>query len=148
MGEDRQKTIDLLFSSETDKLAIAVEESSRAADVNRPRLFIEPRRGTLDRAKSRRHHIVFGRRGSGKTSLLAKAAADLTIDRRPIAFVDLETFKGHSYPDVLLSIFIKSLEEFSRWFETAAVNPASKTTFWKNYFGTRPKRPPLKKKGS
>jgi ABC-type molybdenum transport system ATPase subunit/photorepair protein PhrA len=37
--------------------------------------------------------LVFGRRGSGKSSLLRKAAADLTVDRRPIAFIDLETFK-------------------------------------------------------
>jgi Ni2+-binding GTPase involved in maturation of urease and hydrogenase len=46
----------------------------------------------LDRAKSRRHHILFGRRGSGKTSLLRKAGSDLTLSRIPIAFIDLEAF--------------------------------------------------------
>ena len=40
---------------------------------------------------------AFGRRGSGKSSLLRKAGADLTLDRRPIAHVNLEAFKGHSY---------------------------------------------------
>ena len=134
----------ILNTPEVDKLAIAVEEAARAANISNPR-FVEPARGTLDRAKSRRHHIVFGRRGSGKTSLLAKAAADLTVDRRPIAFVNLETFKGHSYPDVLLSVLIESLDHFKKWFDTAAVNPASKTSFWRRLFGARPTRPPLHK---
>src|SRR6266542_819187 len=92
-----------LLQANVSRLGIAVEEAARAANTAKPR-FVEPAQGTLDRAKSRRHHIVFGRRGSGKTSLLAKAASELTIDRRPIAFVDLEPFKGHMYPDVLLSV--------------------------------------------
>lgn len=141
----RRHTPELLNSPEVAQLAVRVEEAARAANVRNPR-FVEPAPGTLDRAKARRHHIVFGRRGSGKTSLLAKAAADLTIDRRPIAFVNLETFKGHSYPDVLLSVLIESLSEFKTWFQTAAKNPASKTTFWKRLFGTTPRRPPLDRK--
>src|ERR1051326_6699412 len=91
----------LLGSSEVDKLATVVEEATRAT-ADSPRRFIEPARGTLDRAKSRRHHLIFGRRGSGKTSLLRKAGADLTLKRIPIAFIDLEAFKGNTYPDVLL----------------------------------------------
>ncbi|HKW96840.1 MAG TPA: hypothetical protein VJN43_03860 [Bryobacteraceae bacterium] len=122
-----------------------MEEAARAASVAKPR-FVEPARGTLDRAKAKRHQIVFGRRGSGKTSLLAKAAADLTVERRPIAFVNLETFKGHSYPDVLLSVLIESFNKFEEWLATAATNPASKTTFWNKLFGAAPKRAPLDRK--
>lgn len=62
----------IVDSAEVDKLAIAVEEAARAASVAKPR-FVEPARGTLDRAKARRRQIVFGRRGSGKTSLLGVA---------------------------------------------------------------------------
>ena len=134
----------ILDSPEVDRLVLLVEESARAANKENPR-FIEPAQGTLDRAKSARHHIVFGRRGSGKTSLLSKAASDLTVERRPIAFIDLETFKGHSYPDVLISVLIKTLEEFKIWIETAAIIPASKTSFWKKLFGSNPKCPPLNK---
>jgi hypothetical protein len=141
----RGRVPNVLNSPQVDTLAIAVEEAARAASVRNPR-FVEPARGTLDRAKARRHHIVFGRRGAGKTSLLAKAAADRTTDRRPIAFVNLETFKGLSYPDVLLSVLIKSLREFMEWFRTAARAPASKTTFWRQLFGASPGRPPLAKR--
>lgn len=102
--------------------------------------FVEPAPGTLQRAVSKRHHIVFGRRGSGKSSLLRKAAADLTVDRRPIAHVNLEAFKGHSYPDVLLSVLVATFREFKNWMESAAIHPANRTSFWKRLFGTVPTR--------
>ncbi len=138
-------TTNPLLQPNASRLGIAVEEAARAANTAKPR-FVEPAQGTLARAKSRRHHIVFGRRGSGKTSLLAKAASELTIDRRPIAFVNLETFKGHSYPDVLLSVLLEAFTEFKKWLETAATAPASKASFWKKLFGTTPSRAPLQKR--
>ena len=135
----------ILNSSEVDNLLTLVGEAARSTQAS-VRHFIEPAAGTLRTATSRRHHIVFGRRGSGKTSLLHKAGAELTLDRRPIAYVDLETFKGHSYPDVLLSILIASFKEFKKWLETAAVHPATKTSFWKRLFGTTPDRPSYNRK--
>ena len=138
---------ELLNSEKVQGLEIAIEEATRSTEEGVKR-FIEPAHGTLSRALAKRPHIVFGRRGSGKSSLLRKAAADLTVDRRPIAFVDLETFKGHSYPDVLISILIQTFERFEQWLDTAAVNPATKTSFWNKLFGTKPKRPPFDKQKS
>jgi hypothetical protein len=89
--------------------------------------------------------LVFGRRGSGKSSLLRKAAQDLTVDRRPIAFVDLESFKGHEYPDVLISVLIETFSRFAEWLETAAIAPANKASFWSRLFGRKPTRPPFDK---
>ena len=129
---------------QVDALLILCEEVMRATPDGSKR-FIEPAPGVLSRAKSKQHNIIFGRRGSGKSSLLRKTAADLTIDRRPIAFVDMETFKGHTYPDVLISVLIKSLYEFKKWIDSAATTPASKKTFWHKLFGTFPRRPPFNK---
>lgn len=129
----------ILEGDKVQRLARIVEESTRSTREG-VKFFIEPAPGTLARAKNKRHHIVFGRRGSGKSSLLAKVTEDLTVDRAPIAYVDLEEFKGHSYPDVLLSVLIKALTEFKLWLESAAVNPANKTSFWKKFFGAKPKR--------
>lgn len=127
-----------------DELLVLCEEVTRATPEG-ARRFIEPAPGVLSRAKSNQHHIIFGRRGSGKSSLLRKSAADLTIDRRPIAFVDMETFKGHSYPDVLISVLIKSLYEFKNWLDSAATAPANKKSFWKKLFDAIPKRAPFNK---
>jgi hypothetical protein len=134
----------ILSDPRVEKLVRLVEESTRSSEEGVKR-FIEPAQGTLARAINKRHHVIFGRRGSGKSSLLRKAAADLTLDRRPIAYVDLEIFKGHTYPDVLISVLISTLGEFEKWLRTAAVNPASKTSFWLKLFGTKPARPAYKK---
>lgn len=128
-----------LDSPSVEKLSQLVDESVRASREG-VRHFVEPTPGVLTRAKSKRHNIIFGRRGSGKSSLLQKIRADLTVDRTPIAMVDLETFKQHSYPDVLLSVLIKTFVEFKVWLDSAATNPATKTSFWKKLFGSVPTR--------
>ncbi len=126
-----------------DDVLIAIEESTRSTKEG-VKNFVEPAEGTLRRTKSRRHHFIFGRRGSGKSSLLEKAVVDLTLERHPVVKVDLEAFKGHSYPDVLLSVLIKTLDEFQEWLKTAAVNPSS-NRWWRNLFGSSPKVAPLNK---
>lgn len=125
-------------------LATTIEEAARSTEEG-VKHFLEPAPGTLKRATSKRHHLIFGRRGSGKSSLLRKAGADLTVDRRPIAYVNLESFKEHSYPDVLLSVLLTTFENFKKWMESAAIHPASKTTFWNRLFGSKPKRQPYKR---
>lgn len=139
--------IDILNSDAMKKLDLAIAEAARSTQV-RLKHFIEPGEGTLRRATNRRHHIVFGRRGSGKSSLLRESAAHLTVDRRPIAFVDLEAFKSLSYPDLLLSVLISTFGEFKKWLETAAVHPANRTSFWRRFFGDKPSRGPFDKKAS
>lgn len=135
----------VLESLNVARLETLIEESTRSTSAGVKR-FVEPAHGTLNRAMSRQHHLIFGRRGSGKSSLLRKAAADLTVDRRPIAFVDLESFKGHTYPDVLLSVLVETFEKFAQWLDTAAIAPANKTSFWARLFGTKPTRKPFDKK--
>ncbi len=127
------------------ELLTLVEEAARSTEEG-VRHFVEPAPGTLRRATNRRHHVIFGRRGSGKSSLLRKAAADLTVDRRPIATVNLEAFKGHSYPDVLLSVLIATFREFKSWMDSAAIHPANKKSFWNKLFGTTPTRSSFDKK--
>jgi hypothetical protein len=132
----------VLDSDPVQKLVQLVDESVRASREG-VKHFVEPTPGVLAKAKSKRHNIIFGRRGSGKSSLLQKISADLTVDRTPIAMVDLETFKQHSYPDVLLSILIKTFAEVKNWLDTAATNPSTKTSFWHRLFGTVPTKPGL-----
>jgi hypothetical protein len=135
----------LLSSPEITRLLTVVEEATRSS-AEGVQFFVEPAEDALRRVTSRRHHIVFGRRGSGKSSLLQKAAVDLTRERRPMAWVDLEAFKGHSYPDLLISVLVKTLEEFGKWLNTAATAPANKTSIWRKFFNGKPSRPPFDKK--
>jgi len=73
---------EILELAEIHALAKPAEEVTRSTEEGVKR-FVEPASGTLRRAKSKRHHIVFGRRGSGKTSLLRKAAQRLRAPIEP-----------------------------------------------------------------
>ena len=135
----------MLEDSEIDDFAATLEEATRSTSEG-VKYFIEPAQGTLSRAKSKRHHLIFGRRGSGKSSLLNKLISEFNLSRTPVAYIDLETFKGHSYPDVLVSILIKTLSSYSEWMKTAAVLPASKASFWEKLFGRKPDKKALDKR--
>lgn len=135
----------ILDSEEVGRLVTLVEEAARSTEES-VKYFVEPAPGTLARAKNKRHHLIFGRRGSGKSSLLRKAASELTLDRRPIAYVNLEVFKGHSHPDVLLSVLISTFREFKQWMQTAAVYPATRKSFWRSLFGSIPRRGSYRRK--
>src|SRR5579864_3954094 len=98
----------ILESDAVAQLVIDIEQSMRATkDADAVKRFVPPSDNALPRAVSRQHHLIFGRRGSGKSSLIHKAMNALSLERRPVAYIDLEAFKDHSYPDVLLSILIK-----------------------------------------
>jgi hypothetical protein len=80
------------------------------------------------------------------TSLLRKAASDLTLKRIPTAFADLEAFKGHAYPDVSLSILILAFRELDKWLATAGLSANADRAWWRKWWGGQPERPPLDKK--
>jgi hypothetical protein len=122
----------------------ALTEAVRATEEG-VRRFVEPASGTLRIALSRRPHLIFGRRGSGKTSLLRKAIAEQNLDRRPSAFVDLEPFKGHTYPDVLISVLIEFFMSLQSWLDVAAVARKNQASVWKRWFSAPRKRPLAKR---
>lgn len=127
------------------RLETLIEEATRSTEEG-VKYFVEPAPGTRARASSKRHHIVFGRRGSGKSSLLQKVRHDSYVERRPVVYVDMEEFKGHSYPDVLVSVLIRTFIEFERWLNSTAVYPATKTGFWKKLVGAKPTSPAVNAK--
>ena len=128
---------DYINTDEVDALLILLEESTRASQ-NTAEYFIEPAQGTLNRARAARHQIIFGRRGSGKSSLLNKIHAENIVSRTPSAFIDLEKFKGAIYPDVLLSILIETFTEYQDWLNGAAVTATTKKSFWQTFTNLKP----------
>lgn len=73
----------------------------------------------LDDATARQNHVIFARRGCGKTLLLHSSArqADESISA---VYLNCEDFKQHSFPNVLIeilrAIFIEIDQNLSGWF--------------------------------
>ena len=73
----------------------------------------------LDDVQARQNHVVFGRRGCGKTLLLQNGAALAPADRKTI-YLNCEDFKNHSFPNVLIeildSVFSEMQKQLTGWF--------------------------------
>jgi hypothetical protein len=57
----------------------------------------------LNDVATRQNHVIFGRRGCGKTLLLHFSASQLPSETRPV-YINCEDFKKHSFPNVLIEI--------------------------------------------
>jgi len=124
---------EILDTPEIENLSTIIEEAIRSTEEGVKR-FVEPAHGTLRRAMSKQHQIVFGRRGSGKSSLLRKAVAELSENKRPNVYIDLELYKSHSYPDVLISVLIESLSKFKKVLINSISENHNTSSFLKRFF--------------
>lgn len=92
------------------ELLVVLSEAGRATDATAAR-FVPPRTGILEQASSRRHQLVFGRRGVGKSTLLRRVAADGPRAGQQVIFIDVETLRSRPYPDVLIELLDVLLDD-------------------------------------
>lgn len=93
----------ILFNEKMQKLVIVLQEAARANKDGKR--FIEPSVGVWDDTKSKRHHLIFGRRGSGKSSLLRKVENETGSDFLNI-YINVEIINENEYPDILIHSLI------------------------------------------
>jgi Cdc6-like AAA superfamily ATPase len=91
------------------KVVTALAEAARANEETAAR-FVPPRTGILEEVSARRHQLVYGRRGVGKSTLLLRVAASGPEDGREVIFIDVETLRRRPYPDVLIELLQELLE--------------------------------------
>jgi Cdc6-like AAA superfamily ATPase len=74
---------------------------------------------SLSDAIARQNHVVFGRRGCGKTLLLLEAQRRVKKDVK-VVYVNCEDYKQHSFPNVLIEILDQLFKELEKnltgWF--------------------------------
>jgi hypothetical protein len=76
---------------------------------------------TVSRAEdlilSEGNHIVFGRRGAGKSSLLVYALRRLEEDRLPFAWVDMQAFEHRSDVGAIVDVLLDILQQLTQFEE-------------------------------
>ena len=100
--------------SELGPLRQALAEAARTDESNADQTiarFVELRPGLKATLCARRHHLLAGRRGTGKSTLLHVVRRQLREEGAPVAVIDMERFKGRPFPDVLIEILIALLDE-------------------------------------
>lgn len=84
-------------------------DASTASDVV-PR-YVQLRPGMQDKIEAERHHLLTGRRGTGKSTLLFVLKQHLASNKVPVVTLDMERFNGRDYPDVLIEVLIQLLRK-------------------------------------
>jgi Cdc6-like AAA superfamily ATPase len=92
------------------RLLPLLAEAARATADTAAR-FVSPRPGILEEASARRHQLVYGRRGVGKSTLLRRVAAEGPSSGREVIFIDVETLRRRPYPDVLIELLTRLLSD-------------------------------------
>lgn len=99
-------------SEEVRRFQTLLEEVTRAKPGTPAARFVNPDDSVTSRLESNFHHVLFGRRGSGKTSLLRHIQSTNQAGGRLVAWVDYEIFMNLSFPDVLVSTLETIFKDF------------------------------------
>ncbi|MCC3862047.1 hypothetical protein [Pseudemcibacter aquimaris] len=92
--------------SNIEKLTLYIEENLRAT-VNSGMDFVDPK-NFKKKLLSKQNHVVFGRRGAGKSSLVSSIN-----DQKKYAFIyiNLEDYKDISFPNIILYVLKTLIEQ-------------------------------------
>lgn len=100
------------YAQEVTDLQLLLEEVPRAKPGSPQSRFVEPDADSFARLSSRFHHVLYGRRGTGKSSLLRRMEARSREQNHLVAWADQETFSRLSYPDVLVATMAEVFKQF------------------------------------
>ncbi len=90
-----------------DKLLTHIEENLRAG--RKTKVAYHDPAGWGDRIGNKQNHVVFGRRGAGKT-LLTSTLGSRQSDKELSIYINLEDYKDISFPNVLVKVLSLLLE--------------------------------------
>jgi hypothetical protein len=107
------------MSTEVEQLRRIVQESIRIQrSGNKTIDYVDVSRALADMV-AKQNHVIFGRRGCGKTLLLQATQQKVDRDVR-VVYINCEDYKLHSFPNVLIEILDALFEELERnlqgWF--------------------------------
>lgn len=89
-------------TNETAKIVTYIEENLRASPSAGLR-FVDSRH-FRSRLLSKQNHVVFGRRGAGKTSLVSSARG---FDGHVDVYLNLEDYKDITFPNIVIHILLR-----------------------------------------
>ncbi|CAM5508654.1 hypothetical protein STENM36S_08645 [Streptomyces tendae] len=90
-------------------LSRLISARSRASEAQPSLSYVRDAEFNLSAVTASRHHLIFGRRGAGKTALLVEAKGQLTADGALSCWINMQTLRNES-PD---RVFLYVLEEIA-----------------------------------
>jgi len=112
------------YNDGVGKLQVLLEEVTRARPGSPKSRFIMPQDEVVSRLSSNFHHVLYGRRGTGKSSLLRHIESARKESGHLVAWADQETFKGLSYPDVLVGTLAEIFSQVAAQLDSRSPKPS------------------------
>lgn len=79
-----------------------VASRSRASDIQPSLSYVRDAAANISIVTQARHHLIFGRRGAGKTSLMAEAKRLVERDEHLTVWLNMQTYRHEDYRRVFL----------------------------------------------
>lgn len=138
---DEKSSIRNINDSNVSRLIEILNERSRTSEQQPSLQYIKDAAENLRVAKSKRHHVVFGRRGVGKTALLLEAKRQVEEQSSTTLWINMQTLRGLSAVAAFLTIVRRICEipliiHRNRTTATAAVTAAQKLGIWTQQLST------------
>lgn len=132
---DQKSSIRSIADSSVSRLIELLNERSRTSEQQPSLQYIRDAAENLRIAMSKRHHIVFGRRGVGKTALLLEAKRQVEEQRCTTLWINMQTLRGLGAVAAFLTIVrriceLPALIHPGRKTPTASLAAAQKLGIW------------------
>jgi Cdc6-like AAA superfamily ATPase len=102
-----------------NSLRTVISENIRVQLSGAPTIDYVDAGHSLSDALTRSNHVIFGRRGTGKTLLLQSIEKHVPSNYKTI-YINCEDYKSHSFPNVLIELLDRLFEEMEKrltaWF--------------------------------
>lgn len=96
-----------------------VSAHNRVSDVQPSLAYVPDARASISAVSAARHHLIFGRRGAGKTALMVQAKKQLEANGAITAWANIQTYRHEESSRVVLYV----LNEMLRSIQTSRVLP-------------------------
>lgn len=93
-----------LADDRVDELVRLISAKSRVSSVEPSLVYVPDARASLSTITASRHHLVFGRRGAGKSALLMEARRQVSAEGAIISWTNIQTLRHETPQRVFLFV--------------------------------------------
>lgn len=124
-ADESRTSVKSLSDSRISALVSLVSARSRVSAADRSLGYVPDVRASLSAVTAARHHLIFGRRGAGKTALLVEAKNHVETNGSVTVWINIQTYRHEEPQRVVLYTFAKILGSLISSRRLNVNNPAS-----------------------
>lgn len=141
-AEHGAASISSLSDERIERFVALLQSRARTSETQPSLEYVRNAMYNVSLALSSRHHLVFGRRGAGKTALLLEAKARLEEQGEIVVWANLQTYSNLSVNEIFLKLCKKLAEaldvasDYVKYTDVARLTPVLNEELKRFYYST------------